>query len=323
MNKIGDLLLPKFKSGELEVDLGGHMRSQLGPVKYGDEFWAGYYDKDGFLKRILGNDSIELFTLVMDLHRVVIEDGVVDVSFDELQEQIVADPKKFAAMATKGKHKGVDYLILASGYSRECSECGHNVEIRFDGNRVYVDKECSVPGGLAPWSLELDVPSGKLVFENDMRDLFPSRDDDRFDVNTTHGTKACEENYAGLGMFHCFVGNTCPTIYVLPDGRVIIGSYRKYGDEDDYDGTDRNEEHRVGGIGTDLWWFSACDFDEWVKRDEMFRKDKKWEADATKVVLPEGPGRYRCTSQYSLKGDEAEEYAVIEKIHVNQKEESK
>lgn len=134
---IGDLLLPKFKSGELEVDLGGHMRTQLGPVKYDDKCWADYWDKDGFLGRILGNESHELLMLVMDLFEVVIkekEKGNEDSlpSFDELQEQIVADPKKFAAMATKGKHKGADYLILASGYSRECGECGHNVEIRWE-----------------------------------------------------------------------------------------------------------------------------------------------------------------------------------------------
>ncbi len=192
-----------------------------------------------------------------------------------------------------------------------CGECGKRFEIKYDGKIIYTDSKCDVPGGLKPWALELEVPSGKLVFRNDMRDIFPSDEAYSFDVNSTHGTKACEEHYAKLGMFHVFVGNTCPSIYVFPDGRVIVGHLF---DEDKRIPKKYSKVKKAGFICTDLWWFSACDYDEFVKRSGGGPDKVGWVPDVI-VELP-GPGRYKLTSYYSASNDpdKLKEYAIIEKL---------
>jgi len=165
---------------------------------------------------------------------------------------------------------------------------------------------------LKPWEVEIEVPSGRLIFRNDMRDLFPTTEE-RFNVNLTSGKKRCEEHYAELGMFHIYVGNTCPGIYQFED-RLVVG---RYDDEvwnsktEEYEEIECPEkENLIGGICTDLWWFSACDYDKFIKRGGGVNKD--WPAD---VIVDVEPGRYKLTSYYSVSGmDEINDYAVIVKV---------
>lgn len=223
-----------------------------------------------------------------------------------VSEDRLNDAAKFAPCDYKGIIKALcieDRLVTYD----TCSECGEHFEIKFDGERLFTNSKCPVPGGLKPWTLELEIPSGKLVFRNDMRDLFPTSKG--FYVNRTCGIKECEEHYASLGMFHVFVGNSCPSVYTFPDGRVIVG---RLFDEDEPESKPKEyaQAEKVGFICTDLWWFSACDYDDFVRRNGKEPNDE-WPPDITVQLKP---GKYKLTSYYSTSNntDKLKEYAVIE-----------
>ncbi|MFX8653186.1 hypothetical protein ABTM19_20885, partial [Acinetobacter baumannii] len=78
------------------------------------------------------------------------------------------------------------------------------------------------------------------------------------------------QDYAKIGMAHCCVGNSCPAMYECRDGRraadshFVIGTTSSRGKAPRFHSDDR--VHRVAGICTDLWLYSICDADEFVKR---------------------------------------------------------
>ena len=197
--------------------------------------------------------------------------------------------------------------------SQTCTHCGKGVMMFYKDRTLTVETECPNAGGLKPWDLEIDVPSGKLVFQNDMRNIFDPNDEaEDFDVNTVFGTKQTEEAFAKMGMIHVFVGNSCPRVYQFEDGKIVVGSYYISDQESkDYD-TDPKEKFSEGSVCTDLWWFSACDYDKF--KELGGNPDDRW----TFVVdLKNGPGKYKCKSLYSSSGKyhaDLEELAIIEKV---------
>lgn len=268
----------KLSSGKVKADLGGHFGFELGEL---DDL------NSRMGKRLIEFTSTEMSTSLnfaaATLH------ARDSIPLKEARDIILEKP-------------------LEPIKSRiDCPECGKYITIFYDGNRLYIDEPCDNPGGIKPWDIEIDVPSGKLVFRNDMRDIFPTNQD--FYVNHTSQIKMCEEHYASIGMFHVFVGNTCPKIYNFDD-RVVVGRYP----EDAWNkGTKEyidcpEKEFNVGYICTDLWWFSACDYDDFMKRTALDDMD-------VVVELKQGPGRYRLTSCYAAsKNEDLKEFAVITKV---------
>lgn len=97
--------------------------------------------------------------------------------------------------------------------------------------------------------ISLEIKSGVIVYDDSLGDAF--RLDEDFDVNQYAGMKECMEAYGKIGLFHGFVGNSCPNIYQKGD-TIIIGSL-----------SDKHPfaKHRKGSIITDLWWYSLADKD--------------------------------------------------------------
>lgn len=165
-----------------------------------------------------------------------------------------------------------------SNFRFECN----GVSLRFDG------EDCIRPNGFPPNEWELNVPSGKLVVANDLRDWFPSPQGDRFDINNTKGTRASTDAYASVGLSYAYVGNTCPAVYELGEGsfKISSGSY----DEDEDEPVDPKEGKQVASICTDLWWYSICDFDEFKQRSRQFKLKQR---DARAEIIRVKPGVYR------------------------------
>lgn len=171
--------------------------------------------------------------------------------------------------------------------------------------------------------MRLAVPSGRIVAGNDFRDEYEQDAPDRivcgqkfgkdhqsfkFDVNTDWGCRQVFMFYAKRGMAHGFVGNTCPGIYRLPDGRLTISQCRY--DRDNYERVDRPGES-VGSICTDLWWYSLADHDDLASRPGG--KDQIKHGSVIRVE----PGIYRVTHRYHRVDRDAnvtDHYAVIERI---------
>lgn len=117
---------------------------------------------------------------------------------------------------------------------------------------------------MLPVEVMIAVPSGMLVVANDLRDLWPEVQDD-FNVNSSEGLKLTIEAYGKANLFHGYVGNSCPSVY--KDGDTIHIGNNGHGDDVNWDKiTDELPGERVAGVCTDLWWYSICDYYEYIKR---------------------------------------------------------
>lgn len=153
---------------------------------------------------------------------------------------------------------------------------------------------CKLPKGLAEYSYNVNIPSGKLLFANDLRELFP--DLSRFEVNTyiteksgynnnvnsDLGVMYSQEFWNNHGMIYVQVGNTSPHVFqdtVTQNIEVKFDSVYKPqerddelkfndSDDEDEDGEDPDyvknytaTEKDLGYICTDLWAVCAIDHD--------------------------------------------------------------
>lgn len=191
-----------------------------------------------------------------------------------------------------------------------CGECGNRIVFAYDGETVYVvheeDKDintlCTEPGGIREYLSTLSVPSGKLVFANDLRSLVPEGDKDRY-VNYNIEIKKTTLDYAAVGMSHGFTGNSCPSVY--KDGDTLVVGNNNY-DEDDEDGVPPEEPikgEKVGYVCTDLWWYSAMDYNLFMK----LTKEKTWPKERIDAYLKDftvevTPGEYEITHNLGSDG---------------------
>lgn len=202
-----------------------------------------------------------------------------------------------------------------------CPVCTQPLKLGFDGTGITVlNDPCPYPDGLVTeW--ELNVPSGKIVVANDLRDWFPSDED--HDVNSMLGTHLTTLGYAEVGMSHGFVGNTCPDVYRDGEDRFVVGSYR----DEIWDAEDReyrpNPEpcpwgKKVADVCTDLWWYSIVDYDEFLRRLAHYTPDEdlqeildRW----SMRVVDVRPGVYKFRHDQGTDRDAAVvEYATFERV---------
>lgn len=156
-----------------------------------------------------------------------------------------------------------------------CYYCGEDLGFVFDGNKIEVDTVCRYPGGIKSMNMELNCPSGKLVFANDLRRYFKVIGD--WDINKQIGILKTFKSYEAVGMAYGFVGNSCPGVYRVDNQHLTISSsapvsfwdaeaevYVDYTEEEIATMSPAGED--VGSICTDLWWYSVVDYDDLVNR---------------------------------------------------------
>jgi hypothetical protein len=131
------------------------------------------------------------------------------------------------------------------------------------------------------------VPSGKLVAGNDFRKYFPVIGS--YDINSIDGQARTTHKYIEAGLAHGFVGDNCPGIFCISDSSFVIGTT-------DIKGRHPVKRSRiVGGITTDLWWYSIADYDEWIRRTGKRPEDER---DINIVMCR--PGLYHFKQMYHL-----------------------
>lgn len=182
----------------------------------------------------------------------------------------------------------------------ECFDCGQRIRLSFDGKTFTCVNPCKHPNGHPAYEFELNVPSGKMVVGNDFRDKFDITGN--YDINTLVGMAKTSFAYAKIGMAHAFVGNTCPGVYRISNDKFVIGTCVEKFNEDD----DKDEivppvagAERVGGICTDLWWYSIVDYDDYVKAYGVPTKKDRFID-----VVDCKPGVYKFHHQYHLVNDD-------------------
>lgn len=216
-------------------------------------------------------------------------------------------------------------VLRKAGSKVECGTCGLHVPYTWDADAlsftIAEEDACPFPGGHIPLTFDLEIPSGVLVVENDMRRLLgedqPPEDtlegwsdlSKNYYVNTDWGTAHTSMWYADRGMAHCFVGNTCPGMYRLSEDHLQIGSFWEFDGPEDYNGTDTAPGERVAGITTDLWWYSIMDKD----RYEALAGEPV-EADNYTELVKVKPGRWTFTHHWhegDFDRDKAKVYTDI------------
>ncbi len=168
----------------------------------------------------------------------------------------------------------------------KCKFCGELGRFRFDGRYFRCETFCSIRSG-DPFTFELNVPSGLLVMQADLREFFYAPTD-QFDITCYAGCRATTRAYENIGCAHAYVGNSCPGVYRLPGGdgnTFLIGNVNGEEHEDEF-----QLENVVRTIGGDLWWFSIADADEYVRRGGLLE-------DRSLKHLSVKPGVYRFTQR--------------------------
>jgi hypothetical protein len=213
---------------------------------------------------------------------------------------------------------------------RNCGICDKQPSITFHEDRVEIEDNHIDVG---PFSVDIQVPSGKLLFNDTLPDVLSKGIGD-YNVNALMGIKLCSEAYARRDIMHFFVGNSCPAIWrergkkdTLFVGSLPEGLWEAAGPDHP------SGIQIVGSICTDLWWASVVD--QIVLSRIMIAVEGLEVTDTRKAVehmekkggsAQVEPGTWRCTSYYHCQHDEDYEedkkkiYCKLERVANREKE---
>lgn len=202
-----------------------------------------------------------------------------------------------------------------------CYYCGNPIGFETNGKIIRTTSVCPYPQGIQPFTMVLNVPSGKIVFANVLHNWYETEkieeEADKFDINSEIGLKDYSKFYERFGMITCFCGNTCPGIYTIDNKfSLVVGNPGNIYDEE----FKRRKEtlypgKKVGKIITDLWWWCAVDYDDLMSRID--KGDRENNAKHFTIIDVE-PGKYEIVQYYHTLDknacSEPQTYATIKKI---------
>lgn len=210
---------------------------------------------------------------------------------------------------TKPKRKGYFYE------KHQCRECGERYGFDEESpTRFVASNVCALPGGMPVYDVLLNIPSGVIVFANDLRPLVTVEND--HSIESQLSQRRYIEEYARFGMATVFTGNSCPGIW-QQKGQIAIANYITEADlaendpEDLPPGPFKSEADRgtrLGSICTDLWWYCAMDRDLFLARcAEEGLDPKEFGIDEVKVT----PGTYAFSVERVERDAAIEEFSLI------------
>lgn len=184
-----------------------------------------------------------------------------------------------------------------------CPECGATLEIKLAGKTLKAAPECSFPRGVAlPFEAILDVPSGRLAFEDSFEFLEEPKRDRAVAPMTIIDTKLGFEAWSASGFPKAGCGSSNPGVY-RRGNRLLIASFD----------AEKNRApkgyKRVASIATGYWSWQCGDFDRLAGAAA-----KAGKVLATTRVVKVAPGRYKV-SVHSIHCDhKGPHFASIEPI---------
>jgi hypothetical protein len=142
-------------------------------------------------------------------------------------------------------------------FTDTCGQCGEETTYIREGVTLKAQNTCCYPGGHPSYDVLLNVPSGEIIFANDLRSL--TQTEDTFYTESTIGLVKETQAYAKEGMIHIYVGNTCPKVCKTLEEIQIINL------NEDTDPT-RILYDIQGFICTDIGWYCAMDKNLFLER---------------------------------------------------------
>lgn len=186
-----------------------------------------------------------------------------------------------------------------------CGCCGASIGLQYKSmtdDKVVLQARaaCAYPDGVPPYDLMLGVPSGKIVFANDLRELVAVGDDSG-ELNSQAGQKQFSEAFIRAGLVYVFVGNSCPSVQRDGDG-LKVGSFYLENEEEltdeEYEAAEAAMDAlSLGSICTDLWAYNAMDYDYFHERMKRCGIDPNEFRSHFVVEVP--PGVYAFSDEFA------------------------
>lgn len=202
----------------------------------------------------------------------------------------------------------------------ECHVCGGRFHVNRAAPRQYaISVPCSFPGGMPVYDVVLAIPSGRIVFANDLRTLAPVNAN--FGGSSAADTRGYTEALATGGLALLFTGNTCPNVWKVNSTELRVANYHdsaEYAEGGEFDGDDVRGTFTPkdqwgedqGSICTDLWWYSAMDYDLFVERCVGLGWDPEKVAD---FIVDVEPGNYAFSQEKPDRDTVTELFSIIRK----------
>lgn len=239
-------------------------------------------------------------------------------------------------------------LFFGVSKNEYCSCCGKKLHLNvnfsskkmlytfFNGKDIVKDElGCSEKNKKGIFSFIHNFPSGKIIFANDLRDIYSDYKEKSKEINskiseisgyynTINSDLGQELNtklYSDIGLVYIQVGNTSPNIFKDNSGVIIAKPETLYDPKTDEEWDNFNEnEKNLGNICTDLWAVCAMDYDLYKSLKLETAKNKYPDEDVDETYINEDdfdfivevkPGTYKITSYYNSTEEQKDEKFFI------------
>jgi len=273
-----------MENGQLPFDTNGHWRS-------GDSFAH------------LSKEELRRFIIGLSFGWIVSEEAATTL----------------AAALVNGRKLPKPLKLGRGLFVSECPECGNSPLFDTDASVIRATPHCPFPRGIYPIQFDLNVPSGKIVFANDLREWYPVAGN--FDVNNNSGLIKTTLNYADEGLAFCFMTHPCHITGFFAVNRIEKEILHLEPLPPRLKGIDQAtmpipmlipqddpiQVARIGKIPMQLSWWSAADYDDLRARFGTSDREFKRYVHQNTLVVDVTPGLYRVNhyEDQSLPNNEA------------------
>ncbi|WP_446047621.1 hypothetical protein [Streptomyces olivaceus] len=198
---------------------------------------------------------------------------------EEIQEVAV-----FESLAGEGP-------MVEGAYFR-CADCDRELVYVVRDDAVYVQEPCPHPNGITTQTT-FEVPSGRLIVSDDLRDVYDVDFAAGASYNTALGQAQVVEAMAALGCAFGHVGNTSPSLYRAQERDSYLIAAPGH---DDQDASSLHE--CLAEIDTTLWAYALADFEDWKAKGGAVRQKLL----GKHTVVDITPGTYRITHHSGERG---------------------
>lgn len=204
-------------------------------------------------------------------------------------------------------------LLSGANSLSECYECGEQIAYYVCGFKVTTQTKCQPVGY---YETDIEFPTGKLIIADCIYEIHHyiertySTKTENYSMRSTGSHRDFSARAARAGMYHVYVGNSCPGVYLnRPTGCITLGNDGL--DDEDYETvTDPIDGEKLDSICTDLWWASLIDilvYKKLLKRIYGGRKGARLFKQTTQEkgaydIIEVPAGKYVGTSYHHIDG---------------------
>lgn len=200
-------------------------------------------------------------------------------------------PRRTDAVQVLTGTRSGEPIVVGTHWS--CATCDELPTYVLRDGTVHVQDPCPYPMGITT-ETTLDVPSGKLIVTDDLRDVYDVDIDAGASYNTALGKDQVIKAMAALGCAFGPVSNTCPGLYRDGESSYVIAAPVR----DDNDVPSLPDEARLAPISTELWAYSIADFEDWKAKGGHPGQERL----GTYTVVDVAPGTYKFTFHGGERG---------------------